>query len=44
MSYAGNIGRIGALAVALGVGYAVADAPAFAQPADSSASGESGPA
>jgi hypothetical protein len=44
MSYARNIGRIGALAVALGVGYAVADAPAFAQPADSSASGESGPA
>ena len=44
MSYARNIGRIGALAVALGVGYAVADAPAFAQPADSSASGESGSA
>jgi len=41
MGYARNIGRIGALAVALGVGYAVADAPAFARPADGSISGDS---
>ena len=36
MSYARNIGRIGALAVALGIGYAVSDAPALALPADNS--------
>lgn len=39
MSYARNIGRVGALAVALGVGYAVADAPAYAETPDSSGTG-----
>ena len=36
MGYARNIGRLGALAVALGVGYAVTDAPAFADGTDPS--------
>ena len=34
MGYARHIGRLGALAVALGIGYAVTDAPAFADTAD----------
>ena len=37
MGYARNVGRLGALAVALGIGYAVTDAPAFADPSDPSA-------
>ena len=36
MGYARNVGRLGALAVALGVGYAVTDAPAFADGTDPS--------
>jgi hypothetical protein len=34
MSHARNIGRLGALAVALGIGYSVADVPAFADTPD----------
>ncbi len=43
MSYANNIGRVGALAVALGVGWAVASASgvAYADTGDSSSSSES---
>lgn len=43
MGYANNIGRVGALAVTLGVGWAIASAPgvAYADTSDSSASSES---
>ena len=43
MGYAANVGRVGALAVTLGVGWAVASAPgvAYADTSDSSSSGES---
>jgi len=41
MGYARSIGRIGALAVALGVGYAVSDATALAESTDSSSSRDS---
>lgn len=43
MSYAGHIGRVGALAVALGVGVAVATTPgvAYAQPSDSGSTASS---
>ncbi len=45
MGYARNIGRLGALAVALGVGYGVADMPAaFADDSAASDSGSSSPA
>jgi len=45
MGYAKNIGRLGALAVALGVGYGVADMPAaFADDTSASDSGSSAPA
>ncbi|MBU3750839.1 MAG: phosphoesterase [Mycobacterium sp.] len=38
MSYAKSIGRLGALAVALGIGYGVSDAPAFADTIENSGS------
>ena len=43
MGYATYIGRVGALAVALGIGVAVANTPgvAWAEPSDSSPSGSS---
>jgi len=45
MGYARSIGRLGALAVALGVGYGVADMPAaFADDTGASDSGSSAPA
>ena len=43
MGYSTYIGRVGALAVALGIGAAVANTPgvAWAEPSDSSSSGSS---
>jgi hypothetical protein len=41
MGYAKHIGRVGALAIALGIGYGVSDATAFADAPDTSAAGTS---